>query len=403
MKRVWIRITAILMVVVLMAGIWGVSGENKTTQYAPEGYVSVLAFGAKGDGVTDDTMAFQWAAQSGNGIFVPAGEFIISDSIKLESRVMIGAGEGESIITFAGTNARKPIIMAGSYSSLRDLTLRFADGLVTGGEQAGDRVAILAGATWSLQRGASLRRITLENVGTGVYSPENNSPYVTEAGANEAGAFSVTFEDVTMRDFSYRGFSFNSDTRTGNVFRNLYFTSRFDADSAVYFTGEESEAVFEGLIVENVRAARPVYMHGMRATKFGTIAFYNTETTVAQNAVLTMSNTNGLIDSLIVRNCKASGSLIRLDSGEYEYGTGSGASPTSWLKVGTMVLNTVTESSIQDTSFSFVSRKEGASGKYVLEIDRYLYGSQNGDAPAYRELPRSGDGLTVTVKEAMAQ
>lgn len=37
----------------------------------------------------------------------------------MDSRVMMGAGEGKSILTFTGENPKKPIIAAGSYSSLR--------------------------------------------------------------------------------------------------------------------------------------------------------------------------------------------------------------------------------------------------------------------------------------------
>lgn len=376
-----------------------VSGQKKSTVYCPAGFVSVMAFGAKGDGVTDDTMAFKWAVQSGKGIFVPAGEFRISETLSMDSCVMAGAGEGESIITFTGENPKKPIIAAGSYTSLRDLTIRFADGLVTGEEQLGDRTAILTGANWGLQRGASLRRVTLENVGTGVYSAEDKDAIVKEAGAHEGGAFSVTFEDLTVKDFSYRGFCFTCSVRTGNVFRNLYFTSRFDADGAVYLHGEESETVLDGLIVENVRAARPVYMFGMRALKAGNISLYNIESTVEGNALITFENVNGPVDSLIIRNCRADGMLIQAGRGDYEYGTGVG-SGTSWMEIDTLLLDTVTAGSIQDSAFSFIGRKENEKGQYHVEIGRYLYASKNGDAAAYKELTQSGKGLTVTVKEA---
>ena len=384
---------------ILVAGAGEASGQAKTAEYCPAGFVSVLAFGAKGDGATDDTQAFRWAAQSGNGIFVPAGDFRISDSVVLDSRVMIGAGEDKSVITFTGEDARKPIVMAGSYASLRDLTLRFAEGLVTGEEQEGDRTAILTGAKWGLQRGASLRRVTLENVGTGVFAAEGTDALVAENGISEAGAFSVTFEDVTVRDFSWRGFYFSGKTRTGNVFRNLYFTSRFDADSALYFTGEESESVVEGILLENVRAACPIYMYGMRANKFGSIALYNTEITVANNALITLEDTNGAIDALTVRNCRAGQMLLRVGRGDYEYGDGKG-SPTSWLKIGTLTLDTVAGENPVPENFAFIGRRSGDKGAYAVEIDRYLYAPGQGDGARYRSFLCTGDALTVTVKEA---
>lgn len=394
--RMWVMCTAA--VVMMTIGTGTVSGQEKSADYCPAGFVNVLAFGAKGDGVTDDTAAFDLASKSGSGIFVPAGDFRISESIYLDSKVMIGVGE-KSIITFTGEDARKPIVMAGSYSSIRDLTLRFADGLVTGSEQQGDRTAILTGAAWAFQRGASLRRVTIENVGTGVFSPASGDAMISGK-VNEACTFSATFEDVTVRDFSFRGFDFSAEVRTGNVFRNLYFTSRYEADSAVYFNGEESESVIDGVIVEGVRAARPIYMFGMRAMKMGSIALYDTEATVAGNGLITFEDTNGSIDSLIVRNCRAGEILFRMGRGDYYVNNGVG-SPESYLKIDTLLLDTVTAGSLADQDFAFFGRSSGAQGRYTVEIDRYLYATENGDAAAYKEWNISGNSLTVTKKEAI--
>lgn len=67
--------------------------------------VSVKDFGAKGDGVTDDTAAIQAAVNSGvTSVYFPAGEYIISDAIALPSYVTVyGNGYG-SKITSTGTN-----------------------------------------------------------------------------------------------------------------------------------------------------------------------------------------------------------------------------------------------------------------------------------------------------------
>ena len=67
--RTWAACVMAVTTTMIMTGT--VSGQKKSTVYCPAGFVSVMAFGAKGDGVTDDTMAFKWAVQSGKGIFVP--------------------------------------------------------------------------------------------------------------------------------------------------------------------------------------------------------------------------------------------------------------------------------------------------------------------------------------------
>lgn len=389
----------------LLAGVGAVSAEPKANSYCPDGFISVMVFGAKGDGKTDDTEAFKMAAQSSKGIFVPAGEFLISDSIKFDSKVMMGAGVGKSIITFTGTNKRKPIICAGSYSSLRDLTLQFADGLVTGSEKQGDRTAILTGGNWAFQRGASLRRVELRNVGTGIFAPTGDDKIHTDNPAvKEAGPFSATFEDVTVRDFSFRGMDFVTPVRTGNVFRNLYFTSKYRANSAVYFDHEESECVIDGIVVEGVTAKQPVYFGNLRAMKLGSLALYDVETTVVGNGLVTFSGTNGSIDSLVVRNCRAGNVLFDLERGYYWEGGGAVGSQTSFLKIDTLLLDTVTKSSIAGKTFSFFTRSTLEIGKdqgsYVVEIDRYLYDSANGDVSAYAALKTSGENLTVTKKGA---
>ncbi len=61
--------------------------------------LNVKAFGAKGDGVTDDTVAFQnaiAAAQSGknNGVYVPMGQYVISSTLTLYQMEMVGKFAG---------------------------------------------------------------------------------------------------------------------------------------------------------------------------------------------------------------------------------------------------------------------------------------------------------------------
>ena len=396
---------AVVMALLLLAGTGAVTAEQKANNYCPDGFISVMAFGAKGDGKTDNTDAFKRAAQSSKGIFVPAGEFLISETVQFDSKVMMGAGVGKSVITFTGKDARKPIICAGSYASLRDLTLQFADGLVTGKEKEGDRTAILTGGVWAFQRGASLRRVELRNVGTGVFSPTfDNKIFSDNPSVKEACTFSATFEDVTVRDFSFRGMDFSAPVRTGNVFRNLYFTSKYRANSAVYFDHEESECVIDGIVLEGVTAKQPVYLGNLRAMKMGSLALYDVETTVADNGLVTFSGTNGSIDSLVIRDCRAGNVLFDLERGYYWESGGAVGSQTSFLKIDTLLLDTVTKSGIAGKAFSFFARSTLEIGKdqggYVVEIDRYLYDSANGDESAYAALKTAGKNLTVTKKGA---
>lgn len=63
------------------------------------GSVSVKSFGAKGDGITDDTAAFNNALKNLNGriLFVPKGTYIIKETILIPSNTAI-AGDGETSV-----------------------------------------------------------------------------------------------------------------------------------------------------------------------------------------------------------------------------------------------------------------------------------------------------------------
>ncbi len=71
----------------------------------PAERISVTDFGAKGDGHTDDTAAFKSALIAGAGkvINVPAGRFVLSDRLRIETSnlVLRGAGPGKTILVFA--------------------------------------------------------------------------------------------------------------------------------------------------------------------------------------------------------------------------------------------------------------------------------------------------------------
>ena len=52
-------------------------------------YVTPQMYGAKGDGVTDDTNAFNLAFNDGKPVYVPAGTYIATDTIRVENGVEV--------------------------------------------------------------------------------------------------------------------------------------------------------------------------------------------------------------------------------------------------------------------------------------------------------------------------
>lgn len=55
------------------------------------GIINVKDYGAKGDGITDDTAAFNAAISAGNRVEVPPGTFLIGD-VELNGKVILGSG-----------------------------------------------------------------------------------------------------------------------------------------------------------------------------------------------------------------------------------------------------------------------------------------------------------------------
>lgn len=67
------------------------------------GYVTPQMFGAKGDGVTDDTEAFKSAISSGDTMYIPRGTYLISETLNIKNKIDIcGAGAGKTIINYTG-------------------------------------------------------------------------------------------------------------------------------------------------------------------------------------------------------------------------------------------------------------------------------------------------------------
>jgi len=70
-----------------------------TNLVSPIDYLSVKAYGAKGDGVTDDTAAFLTAiaaaqSQNHNGVYVPRGQYVISSALTLNACELMGKFAG---------------------------------------------------------------------------------------------------------------------------------------------------------------------------------------------------------------------------------------------------------------------------------------------------------------------
>ena len=78
----------------------GTGAVAETVQAKLREIVSVKDFGAKGDGVTNDTTAIQAALNTQKSVFVPAGVYIVSTTLRLthDGQMFYGEGDGPSTV-----------------------------------------------------------------------------------------------------------------------------------------------------------------------------------------------------------------------------------------------------------------------------------------------------------------
>ena len=89
----------------------------------PNNAVSVLDYGAVGDGVTDDTAAIQSAIDTGRKVLVPVGQYrITSTLVAVNATNIYGEGIDSEIIN--DVNDVTALELQGPYSSVKDLTIQ---------------------------------------------------------------------------------------------------------------------------------------------------------------------------------------------------------------------------------------------------------------------------------------
>ena len=162
--------------------------------------VSVKDFGARGDGVTDDTGAFQAAITyclsaaakslaSGNApaLYVPQGVYIISTTLNLPSAVgfwLQGAGEESTSIIFTANGA--PLFAYGIYQHCKVSDISLAAGTVS----------INAGvASYTAQSTPTNTAMQFSGIGGGANFTQNNVRFIGWARVYDTSASTVNCDN----------------------------------------------------------------------------------------------------------------------------------------------------------------------------------------------------------------
>lgn len=108
-----------------VAFLGGLTGAvQRTTQAKLRDVVSVKDFGAVGDGVADDTAAFNAALTAASSVYVPSGTYRTTATITLYgSKKLVGAGRTSTAIQCAASGVPVVTLSAGNDIGISNLTL----------------------------------------------------------------------------------------------------------------------------------------------------------------------------------------------------------------------------------------------------------------------------------------
>ena len=382
------RVAATTVCILLFLLFVSAEGEKILSTYNPD-YMNIMSIGAKPNDGEDDTEFFLMAMRAGKTIYVPAGVFIVTETIELQSLNLVGAGSDKSIIESSAGSSIKPIVQADRTVVIRDIGLRFREDLLTGQERMGERVGIRCGGLqWSLQRGTSFTNISISNVGTGIYTAALDE--------NETNcAFSVTYESISVVDFTFRGIDFQS-SRTGNIYRNIYVSSgKYTADSGFNMTKVESETDMNELTVAHSKLRMPVRFSEMQALAVTNLNIISTELTNDNTGFVYVDCSAGYIEGLNFINSvpdTAKKSYLRIGDNiynTYRYGN------LGYLRIGAMNIMNGESDIKMDPEGYFVSRKNAYMNEYTVEIEHYNYTTADDQKELYEAFRHNEKALTL--------
>lgn len=255
-------------------------------------FINVKNFGAIGDGFydsspatgparyvpgnTDDTAAFKAAIDAAKigglagSVYVPSGVYKITEPLTLDGIMLEGQGANTVLIACNGASNWTPnnaLIYAGGQSKLANIMLQYDFDIAAIQSSATAEACkyvlvkcycVRDGSIFMLARGSSIRNVYTSYCWTAFGDvPSVGLPFDE---ASKYSVFSTTFDTIECINFAYAGFDFQSTTRTGNVYSNIYIgNNELGAPTPYLYTpkagfslqGAESESVIHQLNIEH--------------------------------------------------------------------------------------------------------------------------------------------------------
>lgn len=262
--------------------------------------INVKNFGAKGDGLTDDTEAIKKAINSGLRIFFPEGNYIISESLELTSnKTFYGVSSRKSKITQTTDNI--PVVIMGAESChIHDLWLNYSNRQVD--NKWGNNIHC------SRLRESVIERMYLSNGYNNIYC-ERFTPSDSDTSSNYI--YSTTIRDIRCtRYVNYSVYlSCYNAGNTGCVFSNIYTIgwdnyenkTKFTTNGVFYFQGF-SESCATQLNAEHVKTKNVFVFNTCDTFSIDSFHIEGFENNSNYNGIFDISHSDNTTSTISLKN-----------------------------------------------------------------------------------------------------
>ncbi len=258
-------ITILICVSMLLCALVPLTSSADDVMGVDDGFVSIEDFGATPNDKKDDYQAFKSALATGKGIYIPAGRYVVSDTVVIEDKSVIGVSSGVSYIQGDFADKAKPIMLIKGKSNVSEVSFIYNTSAIMADEKQGERVGIQIGDDKrGLEAGSVLSNLFFDFVGTAIYCPKNSS------------CNGVLFDTLEVQHFSYRGVDMQCENRYGNTYSNIYINDQnyFKLVNAGFaLEGSEYGPVLNQINIEHSVALYGLVLRNVKNFNIGAIHF----------------------------------------------------------------------------------------------------------------------------------
>lgn len=302
--------------------------DNRFIFIINEKSFSLLMIGGKPDyntSKTDNSLIIERYLQIRTVIDLSDG-FFASSSGEHEflNKLIVGSGyEKCGIICTSTDPTKKCAYLSGRTSIDGGVQFGFDEAVLSGTEFKGQRVGVVTGKTFALQR-TRLGPLKIKNTGTAIASLDSLEESINNV------VFSVTFDNLVVENYTHKGVDFDTKTRTGNAYLNVFIDTEDSKKHAAPFnnqhtgfslSGQENECFLGQVNVERSKLKENAFLlDGVSGIAGGSFHYEDTILTSNYRGVIKLNSTAGNLSSLSVINCDITTegfSIIELGDAKY--------------------------------------------------------------------------------------